>query len=132
MSYHTNPRLGYPIYCGTEPEMLKLARENRKQMTLAERKLWNHLKKRKIMGVKFRRQHPVSRFIVDFYCHQVKLIIELDGGYHDDQEQYELDQGREKELENLGLDVIRFRNEEVEMDVFEDIDRIRKVILEKS
>ncbi|MCX6278471.1 MAG: endonuclease domain-containing protein [Bacteroidetes bacterium] len=130
MAYHTNPRLAYPIFYGAAPEMLRLARENRKQMTPAERKLWEHLKEKRLMGMKFRRQHPVSLFIADFYCHQAKLIIEIDGGYHDDQEQRELDEGREKELEDLGLNVIRFRNEEVERDVFGVVERIKRVLQE--
>ena len=131
MAYHTNPRLGYPIYSGAEPEILKLARENRKHSTPAERKLWEFLRKHKIMGMKFRRQHPVLKFIADFYCHQAKLIIEIDGGYHDDQEQEESDQCRQKELEDIGLHVLRFRNEEIEMDVEGVVERIREVLCKR-
>ena len=131
MAHQTNPRLGYPIYCGTDPEILNLARVNRKHMTPAERKLWKLLRERKIMGRKFRRQHPVSRFIADFYCHQAKLVIEIDGGYHEDHEQKLADQGRQKELEDIGLLVIRFRNDEVEMDIEGVVERIRVFLLER-
>ena len=97
-------------------------------MTVAERRLWDHIKERKVLGMKFRRQHPVACFIADFYCHQLKLIIEIDGGYHDDQVQHELDKGREKELRDMGLTIIRFRNEEIEKDVYEVVKCIRRVI----
>jgi very-short-patch-repair endonuclease len=130
MAYQKNARLGNPIYFGTDPEILKLARENRSNQTPAERKLWKHLRKR-LTGRKFRRQHPVSRFIADFYCHEAKLIIELDGGYHDDPDQEELDLGRQKALEDMGLIVIRFRNEEIEMDVEGVVERIRMVLRER-
>ena len=131
MAYHTNPRLGYPIYFGTDPEILKLAGKNRTHLTPAERKLWKHLRKR-ITGMKFRRQHPVSRFITDFYCHQAKLVIEIDGGYHNEPKQKELDQRRQKELENLGLLVIRFRNEEIETDVVRVVEKISMVLRERG
>ncbi len=131
MSYRTNPRLSYPIYCGADPEILSLARENRKQMTLAEIKLWKLLRRKNILGMKFRRQHPLSMFIADFYCHQAKLIIEIDGGYHDDQNQKESDLGRQQALEDMGLLVIRFRNEEIEMDVEGVLDRISKILKER-
>ena len=128
MPYKTNPRFEYPIYYGADLEILKLARLNRKQMTVAENMLWKHIKERKVLGMKFRRQHPVACFIADFYCHQLKLIVEIDGGYHDDQEQHELDQGREKELQDMGLTIIRFWNEEVEKDVYGVVERIGRVI----
>jgi very-short-patch-repair endonuclease len=130
MAYNTNPRLSLPIYYGTEPVLLKLARENRKRMTLAERILWDHLRGKKFMGIKFRRQHPISQFIADFYCHQAKLIIELDGGYHDDPEQNELDVGRENVLKDMEIKVIRFRNEEIEKDVLGVLEKIALVIRE--
>ncbi|MCX6269553.1 MAG: endonuclease domain-containing protein [Bacteroidetes bacterium] len=128
MTYHTNPRLGYPIYSDTDPLILKMARENRKNLTPAERKLWEFLRKKKIIGMKFRRQHPVSRFIADFYCHQAKLIVEVDGGYHNDPEQVKYDKGRQNELENIGLMTIRFRNDEIEMDIQGVIERIKSVL----
>ena len=78
--------------------------------------------------MKFRRQHPISSFIADFYCHQAKLIIEIDGGYHDDPDQQEADLGRQRALEDLGLKVIRFRNEEIETDVAGVVERIRRVL----
>ena len=128
MAYHTNPRLEYPIYYGTEPIILKLARKNRKKMTAAERKLWEQLKDRRFLGIKFRRQHPVSRFIADFYCHQAKLIIEVDGGYHLETHQKDSDVGREFELKDLDLTIIRFRNEEIENNIDDVLERIKTAI----
>ena len=101
-------------------------------MTMAEKKLWGYLRKGRTMGVKFRRQHPISRFISDFYCHQAKLVIEIDGGYHYEKEQAESDKGRQVELENLGLMVIRFRNEEITENVEDVLSRIRIVLRERG
>jgi very-short-patch-repair endonuclease len=66
---------------------------------------------------RFKRQQPVKYFIADFYCHKAKLIIEVDGGYHQLPAQYEYDENRDAELENLGLKVIRFTNKQVLFDI---------------
>ena len=102
---------------GAKPEIFERAQQLRKVMTEAEEKLWKRLRNRKFEGLKFRRQHPVSRFIVDFYCHEKRLVVEVDGSIHDLQEVKERDEGREEELKNLGLNVIRFTNEEIEYDI---------------
>ncbi len=87
------------------------ARRMRHQPAHAETLLWQHLRSRQLEGLKFRRQHAFSRFIVDFYCPSANLVIELDGGIH--QFTTEEDEDRQKHLELLGLKVIRFSNEEV-------------------
>ena len=89
-------------------------------MTPAESMLWSFLRNKSFLGLKFRRQHPIKNFIVDFYCHELKMVIELDGSIHDQNDQAEYDLGRTFELEELGLKVIRFRNEEV----FDSIERV--------
>ena len=89
------------------------ARENRRQSTKAEQVLWNCLKGRRLHGFKFRRQHPLLDFIADFYCHECKLVIELDGEYHNVIEQQQYDKGRTYELSELKIKVIRFTNVEV-------------------
>lgn len=89
------------------------AKDLRERMTTAESKLWEEVKGNKFHGLKFRRQHPVQLYIVDFYCHQLKLVIELDGGYHFTDEQQKSDTERTKVLEEIGLQVLRFTNEEV-------------------
>lgn len=92
------------------------AKQNRNNMTLAERTLWDELKGCKL-GVRFYRQHIIADFIVDFMCHDDGLIIEVDGGYHSEPRQIESDITRTKRLENLGYKVIRFTNEEVLYDM---------------
>jgi len=83
----------------------------RKNPTDAERKLWAHLRLRQLGGYKFRRQHSLGPYIVDFICIEKKLIIEVDGGQHDDNKFY--DSKRDKWLENKGFRVLRFWNNEV-------------------
>ena len=104
---------------GVNKKIFSFARENRKNPTPAEDLLWRNLKDRKLANKKFRRQHPIDKFIADFYCHECKLIIEIDGEYHNDSEQQEYDMGRVYELSELEVKVIRFTNEEVlkEMEV---------------
>lgn len=101
------------LFYGASPEIHRRARELRKQMTPSERLLWDALRGNSLNGFKFRRQHPVKNFIVDFYCHEIKLVIEVDGGIHQQKDQEEYDSGRTFELEELGLRIIRFRNEDV-------------------
>lgn len=106
-----------------------LARQMRKEPTIAENILWQRLR-RKQLGVKFRRQHTIDRFIVDFYCHNAKLVIEVDGPIHD----YTLDEDRLRQdyLESLGLCVIRFKNEEVIQLIDLVLDEIIKVLEDPS
>jgi len=87
-----------------------LAREMRKEPTEAENRLWQALRKNRL-GVKFRRQHPIERFIVDFYCAAEGLVIEVDGEIH--QYTFEEDIIRQEYLESLGLRVLRFENDYV-------------------
>jgi len=102
------------------PEIFKKAKELRGNETESEKLFWEQISNNKL-GVKFRRQHPLKWFIADFYCHQAKLIIELDGDVHLDKLQKEYDEGREAELKKLGLKVLRFTNEEI-------IDNIENVV----
>ncbi len=101
------------LFYGATPLIHQRARELRKRMTPAEKVLWEKLKGKQFNGLKFRRQHPIAKYIVDFYCHSQKLVIELDGSIHDIEDQKEYDSGREFELQELGLKVLRFKNEEV-------------------
>lgn len=104
------------------------ARQLRKEQTEAEKYLWNILRGRKFHGYKFRRQHPVSKlFILDFYCYERKLAIELDGMHHHDKLQKQLDEERTNVLKLLGIRVIRFTNEEV----LERTDEVLKRILDE-
>ena len=100
-----------PRIRGTTPQIEAEARRLRKNMTLAERTLWAALFGKQLAGLKFRAQHPVGPFILDFYCPSRKLVVELDGEVHQDQQEY--DQARTEQLESYGYQVIRFHNEEV-------------------
>lgn len=86
-------------------------KELRANQTIPERKLWEALRGRKLTGLKFRRQHPIEPFIVDFYCAEANLVVELDGRSHD--EQIEYDSKRDDLLNSLGLTVMRIPNDEV-------------------
>jgi very-short-patch-repair endonuclease len=84
-------------------------------MAEAERVLWSVLRRDQVGGLRFRRQHAIGPFILDFYCAAIKLGIELDGPIHDGQR--ELDQARTEALETLGIHILRFRNEQVTADL---------------
>ena len=113
-------------------EMLKgYAEENRANPTDAERVLWNALKANAI-GYKFRRQHIIQDFIVDFYCNEAKLTIELDGGYHNTQKQLLSDEQRTEKLQQLGYTELRFKNEQVISDLERVLAIIRKACDTKS
>ncbi|NTU56936.1 MAG: DUF559 domain-containing protein [Anaerolineales bacterium] len=94
--------------------ILNRSRELRSEMTPAEKILWNELRGNKL-GIHFRRQQVISGFIVDFFCHKADLVVEVDGKIHDKQK--EEDAERDKVLTEMGLQVVRFRNEEVEKDL---------------
>jgi very-short-patch-repair endonuclease len=102
------------------------ARSLRRASTDAERKLWAHLRSRQLKGAKFRRQHPIGPYIADFACVEAKLIIELDGGGHDRDEQLHADEVRSAYLESCGYRVVRFWNNEV----MENIDGVLEQIAE--
>ncbi len=98
-----------------------LARKLRNNPTKAEAILWNSIRK-KSLGVEFHRQVPVHSYILDFYCHEIGLAIEVDGNIHDTQ--FLEDAQRQGELESLGIRFLRFKNEEV----FEKLDWVLKEI----
>jgi len=97
------------------PELLHHARELRGHMTDAELLMWRLLRGRRFCGLKFRRQHPVGNYILDFYCREVSLAIELDGGGHNDEGAREYDEERTRFLNEAGIRVLRFWNHDVLM-----------------
>jgi very-short-patch-repair endonuclease len=115
-----------PMYYGAKPETFKAARILRKRMTLPEKLLWEKLNRKQISGVRFRRQHPIDFFIVDFYCHEAKLVVEIDGEIHNSSKEY--DDGRSAEMERYSIKVIRFTNKEVEEDIDNVINRVKSEI----
>src|SRR5687767_773323 len=106
-------------------EKLQRARELRRDMTPAEKILWQELRSNKL-GIHFRRQQIIAGFIVDFYCHKGVLVVEVDGDIHDLQQ--EDDALREKVLREMGLTIVRFRNEDVIKDLPAVVGRIRSLI----
>ena len=118
------------MFYGALPIHFEFARELRNNPTEAESFLWDHL--HNIKGIRFKRQHPILYFIADFYCHKAKLIIEVDGGYHTIPEQYEYDKNRNTDLEELGLKVIRFTNEQVLFEIENTLYIIEKEIKERT
>jgi very-short-patch-repair endonuclease len=101
------------LHQGASSDLFVFARQNRKTMTKAESILWERLRNRKIRGLKFRRQHPISKFIADFFCLERNLVIEVDGGYHLCSDQKKIDTEKTRELEKLGIKIIRFTNQQV-------------------
>jgi type I restriction-modification system DNA methylase subunit/very-short-patch-repair endonuclease len=93
--------------------LVERARELRQKQTPAEELLWELLRSRRFMGLKFRRQHQVGDYLVDFYCHDRRLVVEIDGSVHDEHRQAKKDKARQHYLESLGNTVVRFRNERV-------------------
>lgn len=100
------------MFYGASPIVFELAKKLRNNVTQTEMILWGMLKV-KFPKLKFRRQHPISIYVADLYCHTEKLIIEIDGTIHDSVEAKIKDAERQKDLEDLGLKVIRFTNKEI-------------------
>jgi len=105
-------------------ELTGCARELRHAGTLAEQFLWEYLRGRRLNGLKFRRQHPLGPFIADFYCDELRLVIEVDGAVHLETNQRERDQARDEAMSTYRFSVLRFTNDEVLQDterVLQDI-----------
>jgi very-short-patch-repair endonuclease len=105
-----------------DPALLERAKELRKHMTPEEGIVWQRLRANRLGGWHFRRQQVIAGFIVDFYCHQAGLVVELDGPVHERQEEY--DDERDTILESQGLRVLRIKNTEVHQDLELVLERI--------
>jgi very-short-patch-repair endonuclease len=108
-------------------KLYQYGRELRQESTEAEKLLWEELRNRKLNGLKFRRQHPLDKFIVDFYCNEKKIVLELDGGVHNEKINKEYDEARTAMLAGLNIIVLRFKNEEVINDMQGVLKKIRDV-----
>jgi len=95
------------------PKLKELAKKLRNNMTLGEVLLWNELKQKRMLGYDFDRQKPIDNFIVDFYCKELQLAIEVDGNSHNSDEALCKDEIRQKRLESLGVKFLRFDDEDV-------------------
>lgn len=101
------------------------ARDLRKRQTRAEAILWQYLRASRLDGLRFRRQHPIDRYFADFACVSLKLVIELDGRVHDEDDQHLDDYHRQQAIEGLGWSVLRFTNEQVTVALPAVLDAIR-------
>lgn len=96
-----------------DPNLLEFAKSMRHTATDAEHLMWQILRAKRFMNLKFRRQHVIKPYIVDFYCHEIRLVIELDGSQHGTDDAIEYDAERTKFLEAFGLKVVRYWNYDV-------------------
>jgi very-short-patch-repair endonuclease len=112
---------------GTSGIIKAKAKELRKNPTRSEEILWSYIRRRKLKKMYFRRQHPYGIYILDFYCFEANLAIEVDGGIHLNQVEY--DNERTKYLESSGLTVLRFNNEDIENDINVVIEEIKKYLI---
>ena len=110
----------------TPKYITELARKNRRNLTFQEAVLWEAIAKKKVFGIKFRRQFPIGRYIVDFYNHRHKLVVEIDGEVHNDQKEY--DKNRDDFLKSNGCRVIHFTNNDIEGNMDKVLNEIVKNI----
>jgi imidazole glycerol-phosphate synthase subunit HisF len=115
------------MFFNANPLLFERARELRNNLTPSEQIFWLRLKEH-FPSYKFRRQHPISIYIADFYCHRLKLVIEIDGSIHHLPDVQINDVQRQRDLENLGLIVIRFTNDQIKNQIGEVIDQISSFI----
>jgi very-short-patch-repair endonuclease len=114
-----------PVRGKTTKPVVEWARNLRREQTSAEERLWAALRNRQLAGLKFRRQHPYGQFILDFFCVERQLVVEVDGGVHINTEQATHNVERSEFLEQRGVHVLRFTNEEIEQHL---PDVLRKII----
>jgi very-short-patch-repair endonuclease len=116
----------YPMYFGATPDIFKKAKELRRYETEAKKRLWGKLCRNQMLGLQFRRQHPINRFIVDFYCIKIKVVIEVDANIHEIPENKVYDIGRSQVLNDFGITLIRFSNNQI----IDDIENVLRSIEE--
>ncbi len=112
------------------PKLKPLAKALRKNMTLSEVLLWDKIKQKKVLGHDFDRQRPIDVYIVDFYCKDLMLAIEIDGDSHHTDEAYYKDTKRQKRLESLGIPFLRFDDLEIKKDMINVLRKIEQWVLE--
>ena len=116
------------MYYGALTRNFEYVKQNRVNSTPAENALWEELRNKKLKGYKFRRQHPVGIFILDFYCHLAKLAIEIDGEYHLEQEQQLYDRARTELLNQAGIKELRFTNQDILTNLPSVLDAIIQIL----
>ena len=116
-----------PMFYDEPAGIFGRAKYLRQHMTSAEKKVWEFVKNKNVLGAKFRAQHPLGVYIADFYCHKIRLIIEIDGEIHENEEQKEYDIERNRDLNNWDIELIRFTN----FQVLNDFDSVKQRIKEE-
>ena len=119
-----------PYYYGASDKIFDRALNLRKDSTKAEKLLWKILRNRQVFNLKFRRQHPMIRYVADFYCEELKLVIELDGDIHELEEIKHNDIERQKNIEEFNITVLRFTNEDIFSNPDVVVTAIKKLINE--
>jgi very-short-patch-repair endonuclease len=119
----------YLLHLEAKEETMHFAQSLRKKMTRAEQALWAELKGRKFLNLKFRRQHPIHWYIADFYCHEKRLVIEVDGRIHERDHVKEHDENRSAELAGFGIHVLRFSNEQVLSSIHDVLREIQSFLI---
>ena len=115
------------MHYGATAETFQIAERLRRDLTIAEKLLWDRVCKNQL-GVRIRRQHPIWKFIADFYCHEIKLVIEIDWEIHYHPENKEYDISRDKILKEFQIEILRFTNDEVISQLEYVIEKITKTI----
>lgn len=115
-----------PMYFGAGSHIFGISKNLKKTETVTEKLLWEQLRNNQMLNLHFRRQYPINSFIADFYCHKIKLIVEVDGNIHNMPENIKYDAIRTDLLNKLGIHVIRFTNHQV----INDIENVISVIKE--
>jgi len=118
------------MFLGAKVELFTLALQMRKNPTEAERVMWKILRKFRQSGFPFRRQHPIEFYVADFYCHKLRLVIEVDGEIHTEKDIQSHDEGRTGELERFAIKVLRFTNSQVLNDSDLVVEKINATIKE--
>jgi very-short-patch-repair endonuclease len=121
----------FASYYDANENLCDFAKVLRKKMTKSEKILWQVLRRKNIRGVKFRRQHPIEYYVADFYCHEARLVVEVDGPIHKRKDRIEHDLNRTAELDRLGIKVIRFTNEQVKTQLNNVMKTIREEIIKR-
>jgi very-short-patch-repair endonuclease len=116
-----------PMHHAAKSDLFEYVKYLRENMTKAETVLWKKIRNKRLAGFKFRNQHPIHVYILDFYCHETKLSIEVDGEYHLDKYQVQYDNDRTQFLAEIGIRELRFTNAQI----LENIDNVLEEIMKK-
>lgn len=116
------------MHQGAKPHVFENAKQNRRNNTPAEAVLWEAIRLKKLDRFRFRNQHAIGAYVVDFYCHESKLAVEVDGQYHTDPSQMAYDEERTKVIVSSGVSIIRFTNQEVLNNLEEVLTKIKAAL----